>query len=88
MYEENKQAMIDVLREDLRRSKFEAVLLEVDFSMNDLVNTLHYLDEWVKPERVSCQISHRANASPLRVMPHALRCAARAHVPVHCDVMT
>lgn len=45
--------MIDALREDLRRSKFEAVLLEVDFLINDLINTLHYLNDWVKPEKVS-----------------------------------
>ncbi|CAH0764290.1 unnamed protein product [Diatraea saccharalis] len=51
MYQENKQAMIEALRQDLRRSKMEAVLLEVDFLINDLANTLHYLDEWVKPEK-------------------------------------
>ncbi|RVE47726.1 hypothetical protein evm_007615 [Chilo suppressalis] len=50
-YQENKQAMIDALRQDLRRSKMEAVLLEVDFLINDVLNTLHYLDEWVKPEK-------------------------------------
>ncbi|XP_028157811.1 aldehyde dehydrogenase, dimeric NADP-preferring isoform X3 [Ostrinia furnacalis] len=53
MYKENQQAMIDALREDLRRSKMEAVLLEVDYLINDLTNTLHSLDEWVKPERPS-----------------------------------
>lgn len=59
MYEENKQAMIDALREDLRRSKFEAVLLEVDFLINDLINTLHYLNDWVKPEKVSWQKKYK-----------------------------
>lgn len=53
MYKENQQAMIDALREDLRRSKMEAILLEVDYLINDLTNTLHSLDEWVKPEKVS-----------------------------------
>ncbi|KAL0869738.1 hypothetical protein ABMA27_005970 [Loxostege sticticalis] len=53
MYKENQQAMIDALREDLRRSKMEAILLEVDYLINDLTNTLHSLDEWVKPEKPS-----------------------------------
>lgn len=53
MYEENQGAMIDALQKDLRRSKMEAVLLEVDYLINDLKNTLHYLDEWAKPVRVS-----------------------------------
>ncbi|XP_060805416.1 aldehyde dehydrogenase family 3 member B2 [Amyelois transitella] len=49
MYEDNQQAMIDALHQDLRRSKMEAVLLEVDYLINDLKNTLHHLDEWVQP---------------------------------------
>ncbi|XP_053614729.1 aldehyde dehydrogenase, dimeric NADP-preferring isoform X1 [Plodia interpunctella] len=53
MYQENTQAMIDALHADLRRSKMEAVLLEVDYLINDLKNTLHYLDEWVKPTHPS-----------------------------------
>ncbi|KAJ2948615.1 hypothetical protein O0L34_g7869 [Tuta absoluta] len=51
MYEENQGAMVDALAKDLRRSKMEAVLLEVDYLINDLRNTLHYLDEWCKPDR-------------------------------------
>ncbi|KAM3960337.1 aldehyde dehydrogenase, dimeric NADP-preferring-like isoform 2-T2 [Aphomia sociella] len=53
MYEENKQAMIDVLKQDLRRSKTEAILLEYDYLVNDLVNTLHHLDDWMQPEKPS-----------------------------------
>ncbi|XP_046969890.1 aldehyde dehydrogenase, dimeric NADP-preferring isoform X1 [Vanessa cardui] len=50
MYEENKNAMIDALVKDLRRSKMEAILLEVDYLINDLTNTLNNFDEWTKPE--------------------------------------
>lgn len=53
MYEENRNAMIEALNKDLRRSKMEAVLLEVDYLINDLKNTLHYLDEWSAPEKVT-----------------------------------
>ncbi|CAB3229016.1 unnamed protein product [Arctia plantaginis] len=51
MYEENRNAMIEALHKDLRRSKMEAVLLEVDYLINDLKNTIHYLDEWSAPEK-------------------------------------
>ncbi|XP_026741143.1 aldehyde dehydrogenase, dimeric NADP-preferring isoform X4 [Trichoplusia ni] len=51
MYEENKSAMIEALRKDLRRSKMEAVLLEVDYLINDIKSLLHHLDEWSKPEK-------------------------------------
>ncbi|CAH2089350.1 unnamed protein product [Euphydryas editha] len=53
MYEENKNAMIDALAKDLRRCKMEAILLEVDYLINDLINTLNNFDEWTKPERPS-----------------------------------
>lgn len=53
MYEENQNVMVEALHKDLRRSKMEAILLEVDYLINDLRNTLHYLDEWTKPEHVS-----------------------------------
>ncbi|CAH4030317.1 unnamed protein product [Pieris brassicae] len=53
MYEENYNVMIEVLQKDLRRSKTEAVLLEVEYLINDLKNTIHYLEEWAKPERPS-----------------------------------
>ncbi|XP_075980878.1 aldehyde dehydrogenase type III isoform X3 [Anticarsia gemmatalis] len=51
MYEENRNAMVEALRKDLRRSKMEAILLEVDYLINDLKSTLHHLDDWSKPEK-------------------------------------
>ncbi|KAI8420280.1 hypothetical protein MSG28_008813 [Choristoneura fumiferana] len=53
MYEENYNVMVDALQKDLRRSKMEAVLLEVDYLINDLKSMLHNLDEWAKPEHPS-----------------------------------
>ncbi|CAH2042172.1 unnamed protein product, partial [Iphiclides podalirius] len=51
MYTENQNAMVAALQKDLRRSKMEAVLLEIDYLINDLKNTLNNLDEWAKPDR-------------------------------------
>ena len=38
------------------QSKFEALLAEVDYCRNDLINCMNNLNEWVKPEKV-CQLS-------------------------------
>ncbi|XP_045537673.1 aldehyde dehydrogenase family 3 member B2-like isoform X1 [Papilio machaon] len=53
MYTENQNAMVAALAKDLRRSKMEAVLLETEYLINDLKNTLNNLDSWAKPERPS-----------------------------------
>lgn len=52
MYEDNYDEMIRVLAADLRRSKQEAVVLDVQFLINDLTNTLIHLKEWAAPEKV------------------------------------
>lgn len=54
MYEENKDAMAAVLAADLRRPKQEAMILEIDFLINDLNNTLINLEKWAAPEKVCC----------------------------------
>ncbi|KAJ0174245.1 hypothetical protein K1T71_010391 [Dendrolimus kikuchii] len=51
MYEENRNAMAEALRKDLNRCKTEAILLEVEYLINDLKNTLHELKEWASPDR-------------------------------------
>ncbi|CAH0564129.1 unnamed protein product [Brassicogethes aeneus] len=50
MYEENKKEMCDVLAKDLRKSTQEAIVLEIDFLLNDITHTLMNIHEWVKPE--------------------------------------
>ncbi|XP_055621207.1 aldehyde dehydrogenase, dimeric NADP-preferring-like isoform X1 [Toxorhynchites rutilus septentrionalis] len=50
MYEENSTEMVNVLASDLRKHKQEAHVLEIDFLINDIRNTIFNLREWVKPE--------------------------------------
>lgn len=52
MYEENKDAMADVLAADLRKPKQEAIVFEIDFLINDLTNTLINLEKWAAVEKV------------------------------------
>lgn len=49
MYRENKQAMADALYKDLRKSRMEACLTELEFMHNDLKYILDHLSEWIKP---------------------------------------
>jgi acyl-CoA reductase-like NAD-dependent aldehyde dehydrogenase len=56
MYEENKDAMIAVLAADLRRPRHEAIILEIDFIINDLISTLINLDKWAEPEKVNLTV--------------------------------
>ena len=53
LYEENRDEMATVLAADLRRPKQEAMILEVDFLINDLTTTLINLEEWTKVEKVN-----------------------------------
>lgn len=52
LYEENRDEMAAVLAADLRRPKQEAMILEIDFLVNDLTNTLIHLEEWAAVEKV------------------------------------
>lgn len=53
LYEENREEMAAVLAADLRRPKQEAIILEIDFLVNDLFNTLQNLDKWTAVEKVN-----------------------------------
>ena len=51
MYEENTNQMVTALSADLRKHKQEAMILEIEFLINDVKNTLMHLKEWVQPEK-------------------------------------
>ncbi|XP_067004416.2 aldehyde dehydrogenase, dimeric NADP-preferring [Anabrus simplex] len=56
MYEENDSAMKVALAADLRRSKLESAILEIEFLKNDVKNIMIHLKEWAKPEKPSKSI--------------------------------
>nr|CAD7404576.1 unnamed protein product [Timema cristinae] len=51
LYEENVPEMLTALSSDLRKSKQESLMTEIEYMKNDLINTIHNLREWVKPEK-------------------------------------
>lgn len=52
LYEENREEMAAALAADLGRPRQEAMVLEVEFLINDMVNTLQHLEEWAAAEKV------------------------------------
>nr|CAD7604715.1 unnamed protein product [Timema genevievae] len=51
LYEENVPEMLTALSSDLRKSKQESLMTEIEYMKNDLKNTIHNLREWAKPEK-------------------------------------
>uniref|UniRef100_A0A6M2DG71 Aldehyde dehydrogenase n=1 Tax=Xenopsylla cheopis TaxID=163159 RepID=A0A6M2DG71_XENCH len=51
LYEENTSEMLDALAKDLRKHKQESTILEVEYLINDLKNTIYNLEDWVKPTK-------------------------------------
>ncbi len=52
LVEDNKQELYDALWHDLRRNKYDADLMDVDYSAKEADYALKHLDEWMKPEHV------------------------------------
>lgn len=53
MYEENKTEMMNALAKDLRKSKQESMVLEIDYLLNDVTHMINELKKWTKPEQPS-----------------------------------
>lgn len=51
MYEEQESEMLQALAADLRKSKHESMLCEIEILKNELIGLLHNLDEWTSPEK-------------------------------------
>lgn len=77
LYDEHETEMCDVLAQDLRKSRQESIINEVELLRNDLRNLLMNLKEYAKPEKVrgsllnridtgmcSFKIFHLSNFSP------------------------
>lgn len=53
MLEENELEFVEALRCDLRKPRFESMMTEVDYVLNDIRSALNNLDHWMKPKFVS-----------------------------------
>lgn len=57
-YEENTTAMVAALASDLRKSKQEAVILEIGLLINDVKNMLMNFEQWAQPEYVEKSLAN------------------------------
>lgn len=53
LIDENELQFVDTLKSDLNKPKFESVMTEVDFVLNDIRSTLNNLESWTRPKFVS-----------------------------------
>lgn len=53
LIDENEKQFVEALRRDLKKPRFEAVMTEVDFVLNDIRSALNNLSSWMKPKYVS-----------------------------------
>lgn len=68
-YEENRDEMAACLAADLRRPKQEAMVLEVDFLINDLTNTLMNLEAWAAVTKVIRSFKFRVTNKHFQSLP-------------------
>lgn len=53
LLEENESEFVDALKSDLKKPRFESIMTEVDFVLNDIRSALNNLSAWMKPKFVS-----------------------------------
>jgi acyl-CoA reductase-like NAD-dependent aldehyde dehydrogenase len=52
LFNDNRTALFEALRHDLRRNEIDADLMDVGFNVNEADHALHHLGEWMEPERI------------------------------------
>lgn len=52
MVSENRDAFYEGLWHDLRRNRYDADLMDVEYSVKEAQYALDHLHEWMKPEQV------------------------------------
>lgn len=53
LLEENESAFVEALKADLKKPRFESIMTEVDFVLNDIRSALNNLESWTKPKFVA-----------------------------------
>lgn len=53
LLEDNEREFVEALKSDLRKPRFESIMTEVDFVLNDIRSALNNLERWMRPKFVS-----------------------------------
>jgi acyl-CoA reductase-like NAD-dependent aldehyde dehydrogenase len=57
LYEDNTDQMLDALREDMGKPRFDALVYELEYIITDLKCTISKLHKWMTPFKVSVNIA-------------------------------
>ena len=53
LLEENELQLVEALKADLGKPRFESIMTEIDYVLNDVRSALNNLDKWTKPKYVA-----------------------------------
>ena len=63
MVSENREAFYEGLWHDLRRNRYDADLMDIEYSVKEAQYALHHHHEWTKPERVHTPLAMEPGTS-------------------------
>ncbi|XP_010768936.1 aldehyde dehydrogenase family 3 member B1-like [Notothenia coriiceps] len=66
---ENEDQILDALKKDLSKPKFESIIAEVDMVINELHFTIANLNSWMQPEYVSKNLATKLDDCFVRREP-------------------
>lgn len=72
MLVENKELVIDALKKDLRKPKFETLLFEVEMVRNEIKSMLINMDQWTKDQPVSKTLMTFFDKSYIKYEPYGV----------------
>ncbi|XP_013406965.1 aldehyde dehydrogenase family 3 member B1 isoform X2 [Lingula anatina] len=72
LIEDKKDEICQVVKKDMRKSEFEAILNEVTLTKNEGYYALNNLDSWVKPEKVKKDLLNMSNDCFIKREPYGV----------------
>ncbi|XP_063401710.1 aldehyde dehydrogenase family 3 member B1-like isoform X2 [Mytilus trossulus] len=88
LMDENREEITDALKKDLHKPKLEAVVFEIDFCRNDLIETMNNLKEWMKPEKVKKSLANFMDTCYIQKEPFGVALVIGAwNYPIQLTIM-
>ncbi|CAG2209840.1 Beta-apo-4'-carotenal oxygenase,Aldehyde dehydrogenase family 3 member B3,Aldehyde dehydrogenase,Aldehyde dehydrogenase family 3 member B2,Fatty aldehyde dehydrogenase,Aldehyde dehydrogenase family 3 member B1,Putative aldehyde dehydrogenase YwdH,Aldehyde dehydrogenase family 3 comG,4,4'-diaponeurosporen-aldehyde dehydrogenase,Aldehyde dehydrogenase family 3 member H1,Aldehyde dehydrogenase family 3 member I1, chloroplastic,Aldehyde dehydrogenase, dimeric NADP-preferring [Mytilus edulis] len=88
LMDENREEITDALKKDLHKPKLEAVVFEIDFCRNDLIETMNNLKEWMKPEKVKKSLMNLMDTAYIKKEPYGVALVIGAwNYPIQLTIM-
>ncbi|XP_071120404.1 aldehyde dehydrogenase family 3 member B1-like isoform X4 [Mytilus edulis] len=88
LMDENREEITDALKKDLHKPKLEAVVFEIDFCRNDLIETMNNLKEWMKPEKVKKSLANFMDTCYIQKEPFGVAMVIGAwNYPIQLTIM-